>query len=145
MAQKQAHTMGEAHSAGLAGRSAPLSPLRRVNADHLVYHRSDRYRQDTPAHWVQARRHAASALSSSTPALPVTSRVSRKLRAHGLIFLPRVGRSLTGRGTRLAPRVCLSAQGRMISQPEPPGGSMKPDRRRSGDTCRTHMSEIASI
>jgi hypothetical protein len=38
----------------------------------------------------------------------------------------------------------LSAQGVMISQQAPPGGSMKPDRRRSGDTLRTHMSEIAS-
>jgi len=60
-------------------------------------------------------------------------------------FPARAGRSLPGRGTRLAPGVCLSAQGMMISQQEPPGGSMKPDRRRSGDTRWTHMSEIASI
>jgi len=59
-------------------------------------------------------------------------------------FPARAGRSLPGRGTHLAFRVCLSARGVMISQEEPPGGSIKPDHRSSGDTRRTHMSEIAS-
>lgn len=42
-----------------------MSALRRDHADHIVYHRSDGYRQDTEAHRVSARRCAASALSSS--------------------------------------------------------------------------------
>ena len=71
------------------GHDLPARP-----AAHSQYHNG--HLTDCLNHWVQARRHAASALSSPTPALPVASRVSRELSAHGLIFPPAPGEACPG-------------------------------------------------